>query len=909
MSKKNYANLDDILDSMSSSGIGGGARAKSRDESLGIYRIPPNTYIHVLDTNTNVTRIVEGPMTYTRQDHESVTYGPAKMIMIPPRQYIVIKNPAVRDGDGNVVLDKHKQVRLQHGETEIRMVSNWPEPFPLQPGESTEGALRLLKVVEKNTALQLVALRDFDDGGVERKAGDEWQFRGPGTYIPRVEAEEVSTVTAEVIRFDQALKLRAKRATTDSAGTKRKAGEEWLIREAGAYLLAVDEELIERIDAFTLTEKQAVHLRATKTFTDVYGVKRKAGEEWLVTFDMTESHIPDVYEECVEMDVALTTLSNRQFCIVVDPYVDGVQKLATKELRKGEMQFFLQPGESLLNGIESVHVLGDDEALLLVAQEAFMDSSGGSVLGEGGGTDGTAIVGDIARRPGDKWMVYGPSEYIPPVEVEILERRKAIPLDENEGVYVRDTRTGAVRAVIGKTYMLQPHEELWSKELTSEVEELIEQQALGSVFIDPAKRGALGVSKAAAAAAKARRDHTAVVQFRVPHNACVQVYDFKRKASRVVFGPSLVCLMPDEQFTILKLSGDKPKRPNVIRSLCLMLGPDFMTDIVTVETSDHARLRLTLAYNWHFEVDKDGTDTSESQKVFNVRDFTGDACKALASRVRGAVASESFDNFHKHSAKIIRGSVFGLKDGKVGDRLKFAANNLVVTNVDIQSVEPVDKSTRESLQKSVQLAIEITTSSQEARARHDAHAEEEAAKGRLERQKLKNQAEAEAERANLLRLQAESAAVESSGQATAEARARAEAAQIEGTAAVKQAELEAQSLKIASEARLEQLTAQQNAELAHQERVNALEIARARQLAEIEAGKFKQVVDAIGRETIESIARAGPEMQAKLLQGLGLKGYLVTDGKSPINLFNTAQGMIGAGPAGAPTVGGGGGGK
>merc|ERR1719199_1366014 len=195
-------------------------------------------------------------------------------------------------------------------------------------------------------------------------------------------------------------------------------------------------------------------------------------------------------------------------------------------------------------------------------------------------------------------------------------------------------------------------------------------------------------------------------------------------------------LMPDEQFSVMRLSGDKPKRPNVITSLCLNLGPDFMTDVVTVETSDHARLDLTLSYNWYFEVDRTSQETAS--KIFNVRDFVGDACKALASRVRGAVAAETFDNFHKHSARIIRGSVFGLKDGKVGDRLKFNANNLVITNVDIQSVEPVDKSTRESLQKSVQLAIEITTSSQEARARHDAHAEEEATKGRLERQKLKN---------------------------------------------------------------------------------------------------------------------------------------------------------------------------
>jgi len=33
-------------------------------------------------------------------------------------------------------------------------------------------------------------------------------------------------------------------------------------------------------------------------------------------------------------------------------------------------------------------------------------------------------------------------------------------------------------------------------------------------------------------------------------------------------------------------------------------------------------------------------------------------------------------------------------------------------------------------------------------------------------------------------------------------------------------------------------------------------------------------------------------MKAKLLKGLGLSGYLVTDGKNPINLFNTAQGMV-----------------
>ena len=100
------------------------------------------------------------------------------------------------------------------------------------------------------------------------------------------------------------------------------------------------------------------------------------------------------------------------------------------------------------------------------------------------------------------------------------------------------------------------------------------------------------------AAGGAKRDKTKLVTFRVPHNAAVQIYDYKQKKARVVFGPELVMLDPDEQFTQLSLSGGKPKKPNVIKSLVLLLGPDFCTDIITIETSDHARLQLQLSYNW-----------------------------------------------------------------------------------------------------------------------------------------------------------------------------------------------------------------------------------------------------------------------------------------------------------------------
>lgn len=121
-------------------------------------------------------------------------------------------------------------------------------------------------------------------------------------------------------------------------------------------------------------------------------------------------------------------------------------------------------------------------------------------------------------------MIRGPIEYVPPVEVDVVCERRAIPLDENEGIYVRDMKSGKVRAITGETYMLNSDEELWSKELPAAVEELLMsgKDPLG----DRSNRGP--------SAPAAARDKTKVVTFRVPHNAAVQIYDYKEKKARWV---------------------------------------------------------------------------------------------------------------------------------------------------------------------------------------------------------------------------------------------------------------------------------------------------------------------------------------------------------------------------------------
>jgi len=314
-----------------------------------------------------------------------------------------------------------------------------------------------------------------------------------------------------------------------------------------------------------------------------------------------------------------------------------------------------------------------------------------------------------------------------------------------------------------------------------------------------------------------------------------------------------------------------------------------------VETADHARLSLKLSYNWHFDVPRDNNEQAKAATIFSVPDFLGDFCKAIASRVRGSVAQRTFDDFHKHSAELIRTAVFGRDDDNVvRSSLRFRSNNLVITNIDIQSVEPVDSKTRDALQKSVQLAIEITTKSQEAAARHEAEKREQEARGQLERQKIEDEAGAEDARRNLLELQSKSMIVESTGQATAEENARSSAQKIEGEAKVKQATQLSEATQIVATIKLKLLREEQTSDIEYQKGINKLEIEKAQQLADVEATKFKSIVDAVGADTLQRIAESGPALQRRMLQGLGLKSFVISDGSTPINLFHSAGGQIGA---------------
>lgn len=280
--------------------------------------------------------------------------------------FLLYQDPYIRKADSKEPeVDEFKQIKLRHGDVEVRFHEDWPEPFPLQPGETVQLAVKEMQIVGQDTALRLRCKRDFTEvNGDKKVAGDEWLFVGPGTYVPRIEVDVSETVRSAVIEKDHALKLRARKGFTDRSGrflsgyvgcfrsmfvgslTRcsmavvsrsfshspgafvfpfcrlfrfsgkwRKAGEEWLVKGPDAFMPFVDEAVVGTVLPNRLSYTTALHLRATDSFTDAYKIKRNAGDEWLVTNQQSELHIQDVYEEKVGT-VAATVLSKLQYCVV-----------------------------------------------------------------------------------------------------------------------------------------------------------------------------------------------------------------------------------------------------------------------------------------------------------------------------------------------------------------------------------------------------------------------------------------------------------------------------------------------------------------------------------------------------------------------------------------------------------------
>lgn len=70
------------------------------------------------------------------------------------------------------------------------------------------------------------------------------------------------------------------------------------------------------------------------------------------------------------------------------------------------------------------------------------------------------------------------------------------------------------------------------------------------------------------------------------------------------------------------------------------------------------------------------------------------------------------------------------------------------------------------------------------------------------------------------------------------------------------------------EAELQRLSKAREQELTYKEQMDRLEVDKQKCLAQIESERFSQLVKSLGSDTLQEMARAGPEMQVYELMGV-----------------------------------------
>merc|ERR1711935_1237047 len=370
--------------------------------------IPPYNYVHVKDTETNVIGLFCGPRKVTLFPNQQQVGPMQEMLVINPNQHMLIKNPVCRDatskpvmvevlGDDGSPLDPPcSYYKNANGQSEYRHRAQFPVPFPLYPGETCVGTYDNL-ILGRNEALELEVDEDWTNpqSGTVHVAGETFMVPGPAVYLPAPELNVVKVHQATSIIHGQAIPATADRNLTDSNGVSRISGESYLYRKVGSYLPKVGEVFGALRTTTLITEHTAVKLYSSVDHKDFFGTLRRAGDEWLVTNDMATEYILDIHETKIET-VKRTVLETKNYAMIrnfVDS--DAVQRWGCLKLMRGPCNFYLKPNELMEGGILTLDVLGDDQALLLFAEQPFVDSQG------------------VSRFAGEKWCFTGPGIYEP----------------------------------------------------------------------------------------------------------------------------------------------------------------------------------------------------------------------------------------------------------------------------------------------------------------------------------------------------------------------------------------------------------------------------------------------------------------------------------------------------------------
>jgi len=203
----------------------------------------------------------------------------------------------------------------------------------------------------------------------------------------------------------------------------------------------------------------------------------------------------------------------------------------------------------------------------------------------------------------------------------------------------------------------------------------------------------------------------------------VQIVD-KQGNRRVVTGPAPVLLAYDEDLEYFSLSTGKPKTTDrLITDVYLRVANNQVSDVVTVETSDHVKVNLKLSFRCDF--------TGDDSKWFTVDNYVKMLTDRARSMLRAAVRKESIESFFKNGEAFVRDTILGeKKEGKKTEAasragLSFEENGLHVKDVEVLDIQILHRQIGEQLTNAAVEAITLNLSLEQARRQLKATTERE----------------------------------------------------------------------------------------------------------------------------------------------------------------------------------------
>jgi major vault protein len=231
----------------------------------------------------------------------------------------------------------------------------------------------------------------------------------------------------------------------------------------------------------------------------------------------------------------------------------------------------------------------------------------------------------------------------------------------------------------------------------------------------------------------------------------------------------------------------------------------------------------------------------------------------------------------------------GVENNKINKKYLFANNLLAITNVDIKNISTKDEETKNKLQATVNLAIEITTKSQEEEAKRQAETRDQEAKSTLQRKIIDDNSQAETIKKTLFELQAQTGSIMESGLKEAETKAKVNTMIVESESNIKVAKIMKEISNMKNKFKIENEKMEKENYYNYLETKNEIELSTKEKISEIDTLKFKNIMNILGQDTLVKLSQAGPETQVALLSSLGLNGFVMTDGNNPINLYDFAN--------------------